>query len=332
MSSTGLGIGLSLLGGVLVGNCMLPLKRIRTWPWECSWLIFSVVSLVLVPWAMAWLTLPHWPSLYLSLTVSQMLPSFLFGIGWGIAQVLFGLAVVRLGMALGFTVVVGLGTIFGTLIPFFARQEASLTSRNSLMLLAGCFLMVVGVGLSGWAGKMREAPAVTSKGKNYRSGLLIAVVSGVLSSMLNLSFSFGQPLTQAAVRHGADPSVAVLAVWPVALAGGFLPNIGYTAYLLMRNHTWNKLRTVYPDLFLSTLMGMLWIVAVAIYGLAAHQLGRLGDSAGWAIYQITMVLTASAVGVLSGEWKRASRRSIGVFTLGIAMLAVAITMAASSTR
>jgi L-rhamnose-H+ transport protein len=332
MTSSVLGIGLSLLGGVLVGNCMLPLKRIRTWPWECSWLIFSVVSLVLVPWAMAWVALPHWPSLYLSLTVSQMLPSFLFGIGWGIAQVLFGLAVVRLGMALGFTLVVGLGTIFGTLIPFFARQEASLTSRNSLMLLTGCFLMVVGVGLSGWAGKMREAPAVTSKGKNYGSGLLIAVVSGVLSSMLNLSFSFGQPLTQAAVRHGADPSVAVLAVWPVALAGGFLPNVAYTVYLLMRNSSWNKLRTVYPDLFLSTLMGLLWIVAVAIYGLAAHQLGRLGDSAGWAIYQIAMVLTANAAGVLSGEWKRASRRSIEVFTLGIAMLAVAITMAASSTR
>jgi L-rhamnose-H+ transport protein len=332
MTSSVLGIGLSLLGGVLVGNCMLPLKRIRTWPWECSWLIFSVVSLVLVPWVMAWLTLPDWPSLYLSLTVSQMLPSFLFGIGWGIAQVLFGLAVVRLGMALGFTLAVGLGTIFGTLIPFFARQEASLTSRNSLMLLAGCFLIVVGVGLSGWAGKMREAPAVTSKGKNYGSGLLIAVVSGVLSSMLNLSFSFGQPLTQAAVRHGADPSVAVLAVWPVALAGGFLPNVAYTVYLLMRNSSWNKLRTVYPDLFLSTLMGLLWIVAVAIYGLAAHQLGRLGDSAGWAIYQIAMVLTANAAGVLSGEWKRASRRSIEVFTLGIAMLAVAITMAASSTR
>jgi L-rhamnose-H+ transport protein len=45
MSSNVLGIGLSLLGGVLVGNCMLPLKHIR----ECSWLIFSVVSLVLDP-------------------------------------------------------------------------------------------------------------------------------------------------------------------------------------------------------------------------------------------------------------------------------------------
>jgi L-rhamnose-H+ transport protein len=77
---------------------------------------------------------------------------------------------------------------------------------------------------------------------------------------------------------------------------------------------------------------MLWIAAVAVYGLAAHQLGRLGDSAGWAIYQITMVLTACAAGVFSGEWKGASRRSIGVFTSGIFTLAAAIVVAASSTR
>jgi len=150
--------------------------------------------------------------------------------------------------------------------------------------------------------------------------------------MLNLSFSFGRPLSQAAMRHGAEPSVAVLAVWPVALAGGFLPNLGYTGYLLVRNRTLDKMRTVYPDLFLSLLMGLLWIVAVLIYGLAANQLGRLGDSAGWAIYQITMVLTANVAGVLTGEWRGATQKSIGVFTLGIFTLVAAITIVANSTR
>ena len=134
------------------------------------------------------------------------------------------------------------------------------------------------------------------------------------------------------LKHGATPALAVLAVWPIALAGGLLPNVGYTLYLLNRNRSWNKLRSAYPDFFLSLLMGLLWIVAVAIYGLATYQLGRLGDSAGWAIYQITMVLTACAAGVLSGEWKKASGRSIAIFSMGIAALAVAITITASSTQ
>jgi L-rhamnose-H+ transport protein len=311
---------------------MLPLRHIRKWAWECSWLVFSVVSLVLVPCLLAWLTVPHWPSLYFSISTSVLLPPFLFGMGWGVAQVLFGLAVVRLGMALGFTLVVGLGTVFGTLIPFFVRHEAGLIGRSSATLLSGCVLMIIGVGLSGWAGNLREVPGAAPKGKEYRSGMLIAVVSGVLSSMLNLSFSFGQSLTQAALSHGAAPSLAVLAVWPIALAGGFLPNFGYTLYLLMHNRSWNGFRAVYPDFFLSLLMGLLWIFAVAIYGIAAHQLGHLGDSAGWAIYQITMVLTACTAGVFSGEWRRASRRSIGIFTAGIVILAVAIMMVSSSTR
>jgi L-rhamnose-H+ transport protein len=311
---------------------MLPLRRIRSWPWECSWLVFSIVSLAIVPCALAWLTLPHWPAFYLSVGTPELLPPFLFGIGWGVAQVLFGLAVVRLGMALGFTLVVGLGTIFGTLIPFFTRHEASLTSRGSMMLLFGCVLMVLGVSLSGWAGKLRDASVLSQEKKNYGTGLLIALISGVLSSMLNLSFSFGQPLTQAAVRHGATPSLAVLAVWPIALAGGLPPNIGYALYLLTRNRGWSKFRPVYPDFFLSLLMGLLWIVAVAIYGLATYQLGRLGDSAGWAIYQVTMVLTACAAGVFSGEWKRASKLSVRVFMLGIIALAGSITTMAASTR
>jgi L-rhamnose-H+ transport protein len=197
---------------------MLPLRKIRAWAWECSWFVFSIVSLVLVPCLLAWLTLPHWPSLYFSISASDLLPPFLFGIGWGVAQVLFGLAVVRLGMALGFTLVVGLGTVFGTLIPFFVHHEASLISSSSVTLLSGCVLMIIGVGLSGWAGKLREVPGASPSGREYRSGLLIAVVSGV-SSMLNLSFSFGQSLSQAALSHGATPCFAVLAVWPIALAG-----------------------------------------------------------------------------------------------------------------
>lgn len=50
--------------------------------------------------------------------------------------------------------------------------------------------------------------------------------------------------------------MAVLAVWLIALAGGFLPNVGYTPYLLMRNRSWNGFRTIYPDFFLSLLMGL----------------------------------------------------------------------------
>jgi L-rhamnose-H+ transport protein len=122
------------------------------------------------------------------------------------------------------------------------------------------------------------------------------------------------------------------AVWPVALAGGLIPNFAYTAWLLSKNRTWKSLMQGFHDALLSVLMGLLWIGAVAIYGVSTRYLGRLGDSAGWAIYQIAMVLTANIGGLLAGEWRMASRRSFAVLSLGVMVLIIATVTTAFSTR
>jgi L-rhamnose-H+ transport protein len=331
MSSNVLGIALALLGGTLVGNSMSPLKRIHSWPWECTWLVFSFTSLLFVPCLLALVIVPGWPGAYASIDVSPLLQSFLFGFGWGIAQVLFGISVVRLGIALAFTVVVGLGTVFGTLIPFLAAHEGSSSNRTSILLIAGCGLMVIGVAASGYAGRLREIsqPRVHSA---YLAGVIVAVISGLLSSMLNLSLAFGKPIAEAFILQGAPSSIAALAVWPIALAGGLIPNAGYALFLLSKKRSWKNFAGSWKDGFLSVLMGLLWIGAVTIYGVATRFLGKLGDSAGWAIYQSTMVLTANAAGVIAGEWKAASRRASVVLSAGIIVLLLATVAIAFSTR
>jgi L-rhamnose-H+ transport protein len=331
MSSNVLGIVLAMLGGALVGNCMSPLKRIRSWPWECTWLVFSFTSLLAVPCLLALIFVAGWPGVYASVDVSALLHSFLFGVGWGIAQVMFGISVVRLGMALAFTIVVGLGTVFGTLIPFFAGHEGDASTGGSILLMTGCGLMIVGVVASGYAGKLRElSPSSVNSG--YLAGLIVAVISGLLSSMLNLSLAFGKPIAETFIRHGAVPSTSAFAVWPIALAGGLIPNVSYALFLLSKNRSWSKFESSWKDGFWSVLMGLLWIGAVAIYGVATRFLGHLGDSAGWAIYQITMVVTANVAGVLAGEWRAASRRASFVLGAGVIVLILATVTVAFSTR
>jgi L-rhamnose-H+ transport protein len=341
MNGSAIGILLALVGGVLAGNCMLPLKRVRRWPWEGTWLAFSIVSLVLMPDMIAAFSIPNWPRLYFSLPPEAWVPSLSFGFGWGIAQVLFGIAVVRLGMSLAFTIIIGLGTVFGTMIPLVTQHSAEMYSRNSAILMAGCGLTVVGVVLSGIAGKLRDRNTVVtedmrhslrSSDGNYIVGIGIAVLSGVLSAMLNLSLAFGEPIARAAVAGGADGSQAAFAVWPIALAGGLIPNLGYAAWLLSKNRRWKLLSQGWLDAFLSVLMGLLWFGAVAVYGVASRYLGRLGDSAGWAIYEITIVLTANGAGLMTGEWKRASRLCVGILGCGVFVLIVATVVTALSTR
>ena len=118
--SLAIGIVLTLIAGLMSGNCMLPMKFNRTWKWENTWLVFSVVSLILIPWGLALGLVDHLFETYHTLSVMQLAVPFLFGIGWGIAQVLFGISVQRLGLGLAYAIIVGLGALLG-LIPQFGH-------------------------------------------------------------------------------------------------------------------------------------------------------------------------------------------------------------------
>lgn len=96
------GLGLTLLADLGSGNCMFPMKFARRWKWENLWLIFSLVSLVAIPWILALGLVGKLWSVYSATSIGAMVLAFLLGAGWGIAQILFGLSVARLGLALGY--------------------------------------------------------------------------------------------------------------------------------------------------------------------------------------------------------------------------------------
>jgi L-rhamnose-H+ transport protein len=321
-----IGILLVLLAGVMCGNCMTPLKSLRNWKWENAWLVFSFVSLMLIPDALAAITIPHLHDVYFQATPDLLLAPLLFGAGWGIAQVLFGLSVVNLGLALGFSIVVGLGALFGTLVPVLVQRREVLATSRGMLLLAGTAIMLLGIALCGYAGRERERAETANpaqRGSSYAAALALAILCGVLAPMLNFALAFGEGIAQQAVRQGANPANAPFAVWPLALAGGLVPNVAYSVYLLRRNQSWAAFGHVWPDAGHSALMGVLWMGGVAIYGVATRYLGTLGTSAGWGLFQIFMIAAANVSGLLLGEWAKATRRAVSVLLLGLLLLALA---------
>lgn len=336
------GISLILVAGLMAGDCMLPLKFNRKWRWENTWLIFSVASLVVLPWVLALSLVQNLFQTYAQLTASQFATPILFGAGWGIAQVLFGISIQRLGLALAYAIVVGLGTLLGTLVPLFVQHRAQVGRETLIQVLAGIVVMLIGIGLSTWAGQIRErgpqerTTTMRVDTANVQSGLtggyltavLLAILCGMMAPMLNFSFAFGQDIAQQAVRLGNSELRAAYAVWPIGLAGGFLPNAAYSLYLLRRNRSWKMFRLAWPDTLIPILMGVLWMGAFAFYGMSSTYLGSLGTSIGWGLFQIFMIMTAILSGVWAGEWKSAPRRSIGLLVLGLACLTVATTLLA----
>jgi multidrug transporter EmrE-like cation transporter len=337
-TSLPIGILLTLVAGLMSGNCMLPMKFSRSWSWENTWLVFSVVSLIILPWALALGLVDHLFETYSALSLTEIAVPFLFGVGWGIAQVLFGISVQRLGLGLAYAIIVGLGALLGTLVPLFVQHRSQVGGREIVEILLGVAIMIVGIGLSTWGGQMRESrerddhKEVQSKPANaYFAAVLLAILCGVMAPMLNFSFAFGQEIAHEAVRFGNRELHAAYAVWPIGLAGGFLPNIAYSLYLLRKNRSWPLFKWASMntmDAFLPVLMAVLWMGAFALYGMSAIYLGSLGTSIGWGLFQIFMIMAATLSGVFTGEWRNASRMSRLLLVSGFACLACATALLA----
>ena len=327
------GVSLVMVAGLMSGSCMLPSKFVRAWKWENVWLVFSVVSLVIIPWILAVAFVGRLFETYRVLTLQQFAIPMLLGAGWGIAQILFGVSVKRLGLGIAYAIIVGLGAVLGTLVPLFVQQRA-LTNEHALrLILSGVVVMSIGIFLTAWSGQIKERAAAVHQRPphgSYFAAIFLAVLCGLMAPMLNYSFAFGQDIAKAAVSFGNQPVHAAYAVWPVALAGGLVPNAAYSLWLLVKNRTWALFRSTPPDFLRSSLMGVLWMGAFGLYGMSATYLGALGTSVGWGLLQIFMIMTATMAGVLTGEWKHACRSARLFLGSGIAGLTVAIVLLAAS--
>ena len=328
---TVLGVLIAMLGGFMAGNCMVPLEYLRRWRWENAWVVFSLVALIVVPWTLAFLRVPNLMGVYASVNIGDFAMPFLYGAGWGVAQVLFGLAVLRIGMALSFAITIGLGAALGAMVPILLKHPAVLKTPHGEVLLLGVLLMVAGVIVCCWAGRRREreqqAEAADVPKGSFTGGLLMAAAAGLLAPMLNYSLAFGDKFVFEALRHHATTPDAPYAVWPIALAGGAVPNLAYSLWLTVRNKSWGNFFPLWPQVLLGTIMGVLWMGSVAAYGTATTLLGLLGASIGWSIYQISMILTSNISGWIAGEWKGVGMQSkvalwSGLFLLGSATLVI----------
>jgi len=321
-----LGVPLVMIAGFMSGCCMLPVKFVRSWQWENVWLVFTILSLVVIPWSLALTFVGRLFETYRALSAHQVAVPMLLGAGWGIAQILFGVSVKRLGLGIAYAIIVGLSAVLGTVVPFFVQQRALAKEHTLELIICGVLIMATGIALTAWGGQINEraaAPVRNPVHRSYPLAIFLAVLCGLMAPMLNYSFAFGQDIAKAAVAFGNPPVRAAYAVWPVGLAGGLVPNLFYSAWLLIKNHTWSLFRSNPPDFFHSSLMGVLWMGAFAIYGMSATFLGALGTSVGWGLLQIFMIMTAILAGVFTGEWRYASRSAKLFLSSGIASLTIA---------
>lgn len=337
MNETTLGLLLLVLAGVMNGSFTLPMKFTRQWNWENTWLAWTIFALLIFPPVLAGLTIPHLGEVYSDAGAGIVIRVAAFGAGWGVSQVLFGLAVDSIGIALTFSIVLGLSAAVGSLVPLFQLHSEKAFTHEGLGIIAGVFIVLVGVTICAIAGRKREAAthsAEHSVERSYGKGLASAVICGFGAAFVNLGLAFGRPLIDGARTLGAGPVWAPdAALLPVMVAGA-IPNLAYCIYLMRKNRSANQyVREGTASYWgLAALMAFFWFASTEVYGMASERLGALGPVLGWPSFMSLIVITANIWSVMTGEWKNTGKQPIRIMSAGVVTLVLAVFVIALASR
>ena len=313
------------------------MRYTRKWAWENTWLVFTLFSTGLIPCLFAMIAVPHVFSIVRNSPISFLIPGLIAGCIWGIAQVMYGVGVGILGVAVGSAVISTTSTIAGVFGPIIVYAPGRLFSSGSLILLLALVLIVSGIIQYARAGGRKEKELTGQEGPKqvvsgkFQTGFLICLVCGVLGTAFIYGGKSSTGLVDAATTAGAAPAFAFYIAYMITFNAGMLPGVIYSLYKLKANHTaqgflargcfiWN--------VGLAIIMGLLWYSGILMYGMGSEKMGRFGPSIAFVLFGGGTILFANLFGWLAGEWKGASRATIRGFLLGMVLLVSAIVLVA----
>jgi L-rhamnose-H+ transport protein len=349
-----LGVLFHFIGGFASGSFYIPYKKVKGWAWESFWIVGGIFSWLIVPPLAAWLTIPNFTEIIKNTPGGILQLTYFFGILWGIGGLTYGLGVRYLGVALGSSIILGLCSIFGALIPsvyynFYPKEGKDslttlLTTSWGQMVLLGILVCVIGIIICGKAGVMKEKELSNSgdvtAGNNteykFGLGITLAIISGVLSACFAFGIDAGKVMADTANQawklseHITDEKVNFLyqnnVTYVVILLGGLTTNFIWCMILNARNKTFgdytNSKTPLVANYLFSALAGTTWFLQFFFYGMGESRLGN-GPSS-WILHMAFIILIANIWGLILNEWKGVSRKAFTTVIVGIATIILSV--------
>ena len=324
-----------LIAGLFQGTFYLPMTFTKKWEWEHTWSIFALTGMIIFSWIFILLTVPNIFAVYGSVASKEIIILIIFGSLWGIGGVLNGLAMAKLGMALAYPIVLGTVSTLGALIPLIVFFPSNLLTAKGIVLITGTMVTIVGIILCSKAFSLKEPSVESSAGADKSSmaaKLTIAIMAGVMSSLLNVGFAYSAGIVEIARNLGASNAFAINAAWAIILTSGGIVNVLYCLYLMVTRKTMKQFfgsETV-RNLGLGALMGLLWCSGLYLYGFGAASMGKLGVVIGWILFMSSIIIVGNLAGIWRGEWKGAAPKARAWLNRGLIVLIIAIIIVAVS--
>ena len=329
-----LGMGLHAIGGISASSCYTPQTKVKNWSWGTFWLVQAFFAWIFIPILAGWLTVPGFFGILQKAPADVFWGAFLLGALYGFGGMSFGFSIKHIGYSLTYTIAIGISAVLGTLIPLIlnGRLIEYFTRPGSAIIITGMLLSVAGVGMCGWAGFKKENDLQKLAGKTISfkmsTGMILAIIAGVLSAVFNLSLEHGQPIADMAAKNGAG-NFEGNAKMIVSTSGCFVVNFIWFIVLGIKQKTLGEFAVsaelprsrIVKNTLWSALAGTLWFVQFLFYGLGHVQMGNYRFIS-WVLHMSMLIFFSFGIGVIMKEWKNVSKNTY--ITLIIALLTLVV--------
>jgi L-rhamnose-H+ transport protein len=354
-----LGILFHSLGGGASGSWYMPYTWVKKWRWEIYWITGGIFSWLIMPFLAVILTTPDWQGILQATNSSVIRNTFIMGLLWGVGGLTYGLAIRYLGMSLGNSVLLGITSVVGSLglpilrnipglaeiIPDGLAFSDLFGSAGGRIVILGIVILLAGIILSGRAGIKKDKDLGKIKEGinsefNLSKGLLIAIVSGVLSAFFSFGIDAGKEMSAVA------RSLAIAQDYPfitqdgasfkylfenniiffVILWGGLTTNVIWSTILILKNRTGgdfvDKKTPLLRNYLFCALAGTTWFLQFFFYGMGETKIGNGASS--WTLHMATIILTANLWGFYRKEWKGVSKKTYNTILIGIGAILLSV--------
>ena len=323
------GIILAVFAGLMLGLYALPEKFTKDFKFENTWGLFFMLTMFVVPIAASLTLINGFGDIVAAIPTDVIFKMAAASFLWGIGVMMWGKAINHIGLSLGFSLFIGTVILVGSLLPFVVDEIPP--TNTFLTILAGLAVVLIGVVANGKAGLIREKDQKEA-GENGNkgsvvTGILIAVIGGLLATGFSYANAVGRPIIHEACQAAGNPEwvTAVAVMFPIFISGGIVMAF-YFAFEITKKKSWGTFKTTYfaKNLGLIAIMAVFHYAASALFAFAAFKLGAAGNTVGYAIFNTSCVATAIVSGLLTKEWATASPKARNYLYFGLACMVVGI--------
>jgi len=328
-----LGTFFHAVGGASASTCYLPSQKTKSWSWGTFWLVQSAFAWLIMPLIVGYLTVPDFFYILKNAPASAFWGAFWLGAVYGFGGMSFGFAIRHIGYSLTYSISIGLSAILGTMTPLLLHGDVMhyFNRAGSGIVLVGMIIAIAGIIFIGMAGFKKEKDLGELKNSahfNMTTGLILAIIGGLLSAVFNISLETGKPIADMAALHGAGEFEGN-AKLIVSTSGCFVVNLVWFIIAGIKDKSLKEFTASsgisvgqrFKNTMWSALAGTLWCGQFFFYGLGHVRMGNF-QFISWVLHMSMLIFFSYGVGLLMKEWKQVSKKTYYILIFALVLLFV----------